>query len=140
MESQEKIEETMKCLEERINDKIKEQKVEFDIEIQEVENRMIQRTMEELDWMKEYVDSSMTQRIEVIKSGTSELARQFDRRFQELDKVETRNNEKYKILEEKVSDIYFKSNIVVSMEEKINELSNTMEIMTKEKMEKRSSK
>ena len=101
---------------------------------------MIQRTMEELDWMKEYVDSSMTQRIEVIKSGTSELARQFDRRFQELDKVETRNNEKYKILEEKVSDIYFKSNIVVSMEEKINELSNTMEIMTKEKMEKRSSK
>ena len=66
-DSLEKIEETMKCLEERTNDKIIEQKVESNVKIQEVEDIMIQRTMEETDWMKEYIDSSMTQRTEVIK-------------------------------------------------------------------------
>ena len=88
-DSLEKIEETMECLEDRTNGKIIEQKVEFNVKIQELEDRMIQRTMEETDWMKEYIDSSMTQRTEVIKSGISEVARQFDRRFQELDKVGT---------------------------------------------------
>jgi hypothetical protein len=135
-ESLGKMEETMKCLEDRINEKIEEQKVELNVEIQEVEDRIIQRTMEETDWMKEYVDNSMTQRIEVIKSGISEVARQFDRRFQEADKGEARNNEKYKVLEEKISEICNNSSIVTSMEEKINELSDKIEVITKEKIEK----
>ena len=46
-DSVEKIEESMECLEERTNGKIIEQKVEFNVIIQEVEDRMIQRTMEE---------------------------------------------------------------------------------------------
>ena len=58
----------------------------------------------------------MTQRIEVDKSGISEVARHFDRRFQEVDEVEARNNEKYKVLENKISEICINSSIVTSME------------------------
>ena len=46
---------------------------------------MVQRTMEETDWVKEYVDNSMTQRIEIVKSGMSETTRQFDRKCMEID-------------------------------------------------------
>ena len=97
---------------------------------------MIQRTIEETDWMKECVDNSMTQRIEVVKSGISEVARQFDRRFQEEDEVEARNNERYKVLNEKISEMCINSSIVTSMEEKIDELSDKIEVITKEKIEK----
>ena len=78
----------------------------------------------------------MTQRIEVDKSGISEVARHFDRRFQEVDEVEARNNEKYKVLEEKMSEICINNSVVISMEEKINELSDEIDIITKEKIEK----
>jgi len=135
-ESLGKMEKTMKCLEDRINEKIEKQKVKLNVEILEVEDRMTQRIMEETDWMKEYVDNSMTQHIEVVKSGISEVARQFDRRFQEVDEVEARNNEKYKVLEEKISEMCINSSIVTSMEEKINELSDKIEVITKEKIEK----
>ena len=101
-ESVDKIEKAMKCLEDRMNIKVIQQREELNVEIQEVEDRMIQRTMEETDWVKEYVDNSMIQRIEIVKSGMSEITRQFDRRFKEIDEVEARNSERYKTLEEKI--------------------------------------
>jgi len=78
----------------------------------------------------------MSQRIEVLKSGISEVARRLDRIYQEVDEVEARNNEKYKVLEEKISEMCINSSIVKSMEEKINELSDKIEVITKEKIEK----
>ena len=60
-DSVDKIEEAIKCLEDRKNIKVIQQREELNVEIQEVEDRMIQRTMEETDWVKEYDDNSMTQ-------------------------------------------------------------------------------
>ena len=83
-ESVDKIELAMKCLEDRIDIKITKQKEEFNVEILEVEDRMIKRTMEETDWVKEYVDNSMTQRVEIIKSGISETNRRYENKFKEI--------------------------------------------------------
>ena len=56
-DSVEKIEEAMKCLEDRKNINVTQQREEFNVKVQEVEDRMIQRKMKETDWVIEYVDN-----------------------------------------------------------------------------------
>ena len=78
----------MKILEDRIDKKIEDKKVEIYLDIQEVEDRLVRKIMEETDWLNGYMDTSMTQRSEVIKADITEMARQIDRRFQEMEKIE----------------------------------------------------
>ena len=123
-----KMKDTMKILEDRIDKKIEDQKVEIDLDIQEVEERLVRKTMEETDWLKGYMDTSITQRSEVIKAGITEMARQVDRRFQEMEKIEARYNEKYEALEDKISEICVNSSKIISMEERINDPNEKIEI------------
>ena len=67
----------------------------------------------------------------------SEITRQFDRRFKEIDEVEARNSERYKTLEEKISEICVINSTGASMERKINEIEDKVEVITKEKKEKK---
>ena len=120
----------MKCLEDRMNIKVIEQREELNVEKQEVDDRMILRKMEETDWVKEYVDNTMTQRIKVVKSGMSDIRRQFDRRFKKIDEIEARNSKLYYTVEDKISECVINST-VASMERKINEIEDKVEVITK---------